>query len=524
MEEEEDEDVQRMNTKDKLSSDSKYILESDSDDEQVMFNRIDQEKDHKTMNPKTSVKNTRPKIPVSTGKQFSRPKTPDVGERSVPTLHSDLYKYKGPSREEEVLLAVMDANLNELKAEEEQLPDLRKKWVESAADILTGAPPHLPPLREVNHKIPLKDDNMRYTYHLPRCPDAMKTQLSDKIQRYTNAGWWEESNVPQAAPMLCVPKKSGKLRTVIDARKRNENTEKDVTPFPDQEQIRNDVARAKYRSKIDMSDAYEQIRVEPQDVWKTAFSTVYGTFLSHTMQQGDCNAPATFQRLMTSVFREFIGRFVHVYLDDIFVYSNSIEEHEEHLRLVFDKLRKAQLFLEESKLDLYSKRMDCLGHVIDDRGIHADSDKMARVREWRTPRNKHDVQRFLGLVQYLAHFMPDLSAYTGPLQAIQKNGHPFHWRPLHQVCMDNIKRLACKTPILRPIDPSLDDPIWVICDASASGVGAVYGQGPTWQTCRPAGFMSKKFTAAQHNYRVFEMETIAILEALLKWEDKLIGN
>ena len=513
-----------MNTKDKLSSDSIHILESDSDDEQIMFQRMDYKRDHKDMNPKAKVTNTRPKIPISTGKQFERPKTPEVGERSVPTLHSDLFKYKGPSREEEVLLAVMDANLNELKAEEDQLPDLRKKWVESAADILTGAPPHLPPLREVNHKIPLKDESMRYTYHLPKCPDAMKTQLSDKIQRYINAGWWEEANVPQAAPMLCVPKKSGKLRTVIDARKRNENTEKDVTPFPDQEQIRNDVARAKYRSKIDMSDAYEQIRIEPQDVWKTAFSTVYGTFLSHTMQQGDCNAPATFQRLMTSVFREFIGRFVHVYLDDIFVYSDSIEEHEEHLRLVFDKLRKAQLFLEESKLDLYSKRMDCLGHIIDDRGIHADSDKMARVREWRTPRNKHDVQRFLGLVQYLAHFMPDVSAFTGPLQAIQRNGHPFHWRPLHQVCMDNIKRLACKTPILRPIDPSLDEPIWVICDASASGVGAVYGQGPTWQTCRPAGFMSKKFTAAQHNYRVFEMETIAILEALLKWEDKLIGN
>ena len=100
----------------------------------------------------------------------------------------------------------------------------------------------------------------------------------------------------------------------------------------------------------------------------------------------------------------------------------------------------------------------------------------------------------------------------------------FLWKPLHQVCMDNIKALACKTPILRPIDPSSDEPIWVICDALASGIEAVYGQGQTWQTCRPAGFMSKKFTGAQMNYRVFEMETIAILEALLKWEDKLIGN
>ena len=168
--------------------------------------------------------------------------------------------------------------------------------------------------------------------------------------------------------------------------------------------------------------------------------------------------------------------------------------------------------------------MDFLGHIIDDRGIHANSDKMVRIRKWQTPRNKHDVQQFLGLVQYLAHFMPDVSAYTDPLAAIQNNRHPFHWGPMHQMCMDNIKLLACKTPILWPIDTTVNEPIWGICDAFASGIGAVYGQGATWQTCRPARFMSKKFTAAQHNYHVFEMETIAILEALLKWEDKLIGN
>src|SRR6202041_3154519 len=273
-----------------------------------------------------------------------------------------------------------------------------------------------------------------------------------------------------------------------------------------------------------MSNTYEQICIEPCDVWKMAFATIYGTFVSHAMQQGDCNAPATFQRLMTIIFREYIRRFIHVYLDNIFVLSNSIEEHEKHLGLVFNKLRKAQLFLEESKLDLYSKKMDCLGHIIDDRGIHADSDKTAQVCKWCTPRSKHDVQRFLRLVQYLAHFMPDVLAYTSPLAAIQKNGHSFLWKPLHQACIDNIKALACKTPILRPIDPSLDEPIWVICDTSASGIGGVYGQGQTWQTCRPAGFMSKKFMGAQMNYRVFEMETIAILEALLKLEDKLIGN
>ena len=159
----------------------------------------------------------------------------------------------------------------------------------------------LPPLHKVNHRIPLVDEGKQYSYHLPHCPDSLKPQLVEKIQLYTSAKWWIMASVPQVAPMLCIPKKTGKLRTVINCRKRNDNTVKDVTPFPDQDQIRMDIARAKYRSKIDLLNAYEQVRVKPEDIKKTAFSTVVGTFLSQVMQQGDCNTPATFQWLMTMV-------------------------------------------------------------------------------------------------------------------------------------------------------------------------------------------------------------------------------
>lgn len=417
----------------------------------------------------------------------------------------------------------MTGTTSVVKLTTEDIPRLRKTWLEKYQDMLGGVPERLPPMREINHRIPLVDETHQYRYHHPKCSDALKPKLLEKVKRYVGAGWWKFQNVPQAAPMMCLPKKDGGLRTVFDCRQRNDNTIHDVSPFPDQEQIRMDVARAKFRSKIDLSDAYEQIRVEPDDVWKTAFSTIYGTMLSYVMQQGDCNAPSTFQRLMTHVFREHIGRFVHAYLDDVFIYSDTIEEHEAHLGQVFECLRRAQLYLKASKCDLYSPRMDCLGHLIDDRGLHASADKMEKVRNWRIPRDYTDVQRFLGLVQYLAQFMPDVTAFTGPLAEITRNGHSFEWKPLHDKCFRMIKTLACKAPILRPIDARIDEPIWVICDASLYGVGAVYGQGKEWHSCRPAGFMSKKFTVAQHAYRVFEMETIAILEALLKWEDKLLG-
>src|ERR1700676_1679482 len=404
------------------------------------------------------------------------------------------------------------------------IPKLREQWFDRNSDLLGPIPLELPPFREINHRISLIDDNAKHNYYMPRCPEALQEELREKITRYVTAGWWEMKPVYQAAPLLCVPKTNGKLRTVVDERKRNDNTYKDVTPFPDQDQIRMDVARSRYRTKIDMSDAYEQIRIENDDVWKTAFASPFGTFVPHVMQQGDCNAPATFQRLMTWIFRDHLRLFVRVYLDDIFIFSDTIREHEEHLRIVFSILRKHRLYISRSKLDLYSSDMDCLGHRIDDQGLHADTDKMARVCEWRTLRSYPEVLRFVGLVKYLAHFMPDVSAYTSPLESICSNGQPFQWRPLHQTCLDRIKDLARKTPILKPIDTKIDEKIWVISDASSYGVGVLYGQGPDWQTCRPAGFMSKKFTSAQRSYRTFEHEALAVIEALMKWEDKLVGR
>jgi len=146
--------------------------------------------------------------------------------------------------------------------------------------------------------------------------------------------------------MLCILKKNGKLRTVFDLCQQNDNTEKDISPFPDQDAIWHDVACAAYHSKLDMSEAYEQIHIQPEDIHKTAFATIFGTSVSQVMQQGDCNAPLTFQRLMTAVFREYIANFVHIYLDDIFIYSPAIEEHEEHLRIVFQQTMRSSVVSE----------------------------------------------------------------------------------------------------------------------------------------------------------------------------------
>jgi hypothetical protein len=255
--------------------------------------------------------------------------------QSPEKVQEDLYK-QGDEAMFEMESHVHD-KLHKDTYTKEDISTLCEAWFTTFADIFKH-PETLPPLRLINHKITLIDPSKFYNYYYPRCAEALKAELIEKINRYTKAGWWVEANVDQAAPMLCIPKKTGKLRTAIDCHKCNANTVCDVTPLPDQDQIRINLARGKYCSKLDISDAFEQMRMDPEDESKTAFATVMETFTSQIMQIGDCNSPATWQRMMNLMFRDYIGRFVHVYLDDIFVFSETIADHSKYIALIAAKL------------------------------------------------------------------------------------------------------------------------------------------------------------------------------------------
>ena len=407
----------------------------------------------------------------------------------------------------------------------EELEPLRQKWIEEFSTMFGPPPAELPPLREVNHTIPLIDPNAQYSSRPPRCARSLFPLLREKTERYVKAGWWKPAHGKNAIPLLCIPKAGAelKLRTVIDARERNANTVIDSTPLPNQDMIREDVASHTYVSVIDMTDAYEQMRIIPEDVQKTLFSSPLGTYVSNTLQQGDCNGPSSWQRLMTFVFRERIGVSVWVYLDDIYVFTTTLEEHEEVLAYVLECLKKEHLFISKNKFKPYAIRFNCLGHYRDENGLQASGDKLDLIRKWPTPATYHDVQRFLGLIEYISRFLPNVSAYTTPLSGMCSNGLPFVWRALHDKCFETIKAIASRKLSLQPIDRTSPAPVWVVCDACPSGCGAYYGQGDDWKTMKPSGFMSKKFTDAQRSYFTYEHETLGVIEALKKWDDALLG-
>ena len=276
-----------------------------------------------------------------------------------------------------VWLAVMTTTQMEL-----DIPQLQREWVQECESLFMNQLDELPPLREINHKIPFIDESKVYHHWQPKCPDVFKPALMVKIERYTKAGWWVPITALQAMPMLCIPKSAknpNKLRTVFDLWEQNVNTRKDLTPMPDQDAIWHAVAKAWFCSKCDISNAYELIQVEPEDVWKTAFVTISGMFASNIMQQGNCNTPSTFQRFITHLLQDFVGKFVYADLDDIFIFSDTVEEHQEHIQLVVDWLCESRMVLNLKKWNFFSEKMDCLGHIIDDQGIHTDTLKMEQI-------------------------------------------------------------------------------------------------------------------------------------------------
>src|SRR6187551_1574719 len=144
---------------------------------------------------------------------------------------------------------------------------------------------------------------------------------------------------------------------------RNMNTRKLTSPLPDIDGILRQVAQCPYRSTLDGKDAYEQIRIEPADVHKSTVTLPDGNMVSLVVQQGDCNAPATYQALMNHIFSSHIGRFMDVYLDDIIVYSKTLDEHLEHVKIIIDILRREKLYLSQSKLNFLSKELKVLGRI-----------------------------------------------------------------------------------------------------------------------------------------------------------------
>src|SRR5204863_665226 len=282
-------------------------------------------------------------------------------------------------------------------------------------------PDGLPPVRSIEHVIDTGDERPYNRNAFPLSEQQLQEQTK-QVEDLLKKGLIRESSSPWGAPMLFVAKKTpGEWRMCIDYRALNARTIRDTYPLPRIQECINKLGNATRLSSLDLVSGYWQTRVAEKDVQKTAFNTRYGKYEFLVMPFELTNVPATFQTLMNQILWPYIDKFVLVYLDDILIYSNSDEEHLEHLRLVFEALRMHKLYAKPSKCTFNQQTVEFCGHLVGQRVTRVLDSKVKAIQEWPQPRNVQEVRQFYGLVNYYRRFIRHFSIIAAPLSDLFKS-------------------------------------------------------------------------------------------------------
>nr|GEW11923.1 hypothetical protein [Tanacetum cinerariifolium] len=217
-------------------------------------------------------------------------------------------------------------------------------------------------------------------------------------------------------------------------------------------------------SKIDLRSGYHQLRVREEDIPKTAFRTRYGHYEFQVMSFGLTNAPAVFMDLMNRVCKPYLDNFVIVFINDILIYSKNKQEHEEHLKLILELLKKEQLYAKFSKCKLWIPKVQFLGHVIDSQGIHVDPAKIESIKYWAYPKTATEIRQFLGLASYYIRFIEGFSKIARSMIKLTQKKVKFDWGDKQEEAFQIIKQKLCSAPILAL--PKGSEDFVVYCDAS----------------------------------------------------------
>ena len=354
-----------------------------------------------------------------------------------------------------------------------------------------------------------------------RTPIHLRPKLEAEIESMLTKGVIRESHSPWSAPVVMVAKKDGTVRFCCDYRKLNAITERDQFPMPRITDILDSLSgKPEIFSTMDLLSGFWQVRVDPRDIEKTAFSTESNHYEFLKLPFGLSNSPATFQRLMNAVLEE-VKPFCRVYVDDVVVFSCSFNDHINHLEKVFDALRRANLVAKPTKCKFLRQRIAFLGHVVSSNGVEPDPAKTASINEWPAPKTVHELQIWLGMANYYRRFIPGFATTAEPLLSLLRKHRAWRWESKEHAAFESIKLALVQEPILSLPDFNLS--FTVSCDASACGLGAVLSQQQLGVE-RVIAFASKSLSSAQRNYSTTDRECLSIHWALTMWRIYLIGR
>jgi hypothetical protein len=315
-------------------------------------------------------------------------------------------------------------------------------------DVFPEKLPGMPPDREVEFVI----DLLPGTAPISKWPYMMSVEelkeLKKQLTELQEAGYIRPSSSPWGAPVLFIQKKDGSQRMCVDYRSLNDVTVKNKYPLPRIEDLFDQMRGARVFSKIDLRPGYHQMKIRPSDIPKTTFSTRYGLYEFTVMSFSLTNAPAYFMNLMNKVLMEYLDSFVMVFIDDILIYSKNDSDHEEHLRMVLQKLRDNQLYGKFSKCEFWLDEISFIRHIISKGGISADLAKVTTIVSWKISSSVTEVRSFLGLAGYYWRFIEGFSKIAKPMTSLLEKGKEFKWTHECQESFNQLRFKLMSAPVL----------------------------------------------------------------------------
>lgn len=372
----------------------------------------------------------------------------------------------------------------------------------------------------VEHEINLSD--VHPIKQAPRrIPISMRKEVNKIIEEMRSQRVIEESQSPWVSPAVLVKKKDGTIRFCVDYRKLNTVTIKDSYPLPRIDDILDQLSGNSWFSTLDLKSGYWQIKIAQKDKAKTAFSVGNGLWQFNVMPFGLCNAPATFERLMEQVLQKLLSKICLVYLDDVIIFSQSFDGMIENLREVFLRLRSANLKLNPKKCVLFGRDVKYLGHVVSEKGITTDPEKINAVRNWPVPQNKKQIRSFLGFCSYYRKFIKGFSSIAKPLYNLTKNASRFEWTTQCQETFNSLKQVLTSSSVLS--FPKENGMFILDTDASNLGIGAVLSQEQNGIE-KVIAYYSRTLNNSEKNYCVTRKELLAVIDSIKSFHHYLYGR
>ena len=400
-------------------------------------------------------------------------------------------------------------------------------FIDSVEDESTGWSKEFPKLftglgcMQSEVKVTLDQTVTPFAQAVPRrVPAARKAPLLAELQRMEKMKVIEKVEEPTdwCSPVLVVPKKNGAIRVCIDFTRLNKAVKREYHPLPTTEETISELGKAKYFTKLDANSGYWQMRLSEESQKLTTFITPFGRFLCKRLPFGISSAPEIFQREMQKILLGVDN--VVCQMDDILIYSETLDDHKTKVREVLAKLQAAGITLNKEKCQFSCTEVKFLGHLINEDGIQADPEKTSAIRDFATPTSQRQLRRFFGLVNYLGKFSAKLAQLTPNLRQLLGD-KDWYWSTQLQQEFNDVKEEMLKSPTLASFD--LNAETMISTDASSFGLGAAVLQ-KTDDGWKPIAYASRSMSPTEQRYAQIEKEALAMCWACEKFQYYLVGR